>query len=54
MPSAMRGKSPASVMLRDVGSEAGTVRAASGPSCTASETMLAFHAPPDAVIAPVT
>ena len=54
MPSAMRGKSPRRRHVRDVAAQAAAPRSVVSPQVTYSATMLAFHEPPLAVMAPVT
>ena len=54
MPSTMRWIVAGRGGLGDVGAEAGGRRRWCRPSSRTSATMLAFHEPPEAVIAPVT
>ena len=54
MPSTMRWKSPACGRLRNIGAEPVRPRRCVSPQEATSATMLAFHEPPEAVIAPVT
>ncbi|VWB90464.1 hypothetical protein BSE24067_04332 [Burkholderia seminalis] len=53
MPRMIFGKSPAAVVCAMYAPRPCATTFVS-PHCTNSDTMLAFHAPPDAVIAPVT